>query len=121
MRRLSLIITAPLAVIVVVFALTNRQVTEINLWPFGQEIAAPLFALVLGCAFIGFVIGAAVMWVSDGRVRKKRRAAEFRITNLEQELHDARRREANAAKVVSPGGSSLPSTELAKGPQRPAA
>ena len=121
MRRLSLILTAPIAVIVVVFALTNRQLAEVNLWPFGLELATPLYRMVLLSMLIGFIIGAVVMWVSDGRVRKKKRAAEFRIANLEQELHDARRREARNAKVVSGGARGLPSTELARGPQRPAA
>ena len=121
MRRLSLILTVPLAVIVVIFALTNRQVTEVRLWPFGIELAAPLFLLVLLCALAGFLIGAAVMWFASGRSRRRHREARWRITDLERELQDARRREARFAKVAPQEASRLPSTQLAQGPQRPAA
>ncbi len=108
--------------IVVIFALTNRQVTEIRLWPFGIELAAPLFLLVLGCALVGFLIGAAIMWISNGRQRRRARDAQWRIIDLERDLQDARRRAAKAAKAVTPvGDSRIPSTELTQAPQRPAA
>ena len=118
MKRLSVIITAPIAVIVVVFALTNRQIAEVNLWPFGIELATPLYRMVLLSMLVGFLVGAVVMWISYGRQRKRRREAEWRITDLERDLQEARRREAKAAQQ---GTSRIPSTELTHGPQRPAA
>ena len=47
MRRLSWIISIPLMVIAVVFAVVNRQSTQVNLWPFDFELQAPLFLVVL--------------------------------------------------------------------------
>lgn len=122
MRRLSLILTAPLAVMVVIFALTNRQIAEVNLWPFGIELASPLYRLVLLTLLLGFLIGAVIMWISNGRQRRRAREAQWRITDLERDLQDARRRAAKAAKAVTPvGDSRVPSTELTQAPQRPAA
>ena len=122
MRRISLILTVPLAVIVVVFALTNRAATEIRLWPFGIELAPPLFFVVLGCALVGFFIGAMIMWLSNGRLRRRlgTPSGASPIWSAICRMADAARRKA--AKAVTPvGDSRIPSTELTQGPQRPAA
>ena len=122
MRRLSLILTIPFAIVIVIFAVTNQQSAAVNLWPFGIELTAPLYRMVLISFVIGFLVGAVVMWVSGGARRRRAWEAHMRITDLEQELQESRRREAKAAKTLAPARSSrIPSTELTQGPERPAA
>ena len=94
MRRLSWIITLPVALVVVVFALANRQAVEIKLWPFGLTLDLPIFIVVLLSALAGFFIGAMIMWFAAGKYRKRARRANYRITELEQDLRNLERRHA---------------------------
>ena len=71
MKHLSWIITVPVAVVVIIFAISNRQGVAIDLWPFEIRFELPLFLLALGCILVGYFIGAAAMWVSEGRVRRR--------------------------------------------------
>jgi uncharacterized integral membrane protein len=90
MRRLSLILTAPLAVAFVVFAVSNRQPVDLNLWPFFVVQGVPVFLLALGMLAIGLVAGALVMWMPLARWRLRARSHERRIIELEAALAENR-------------------------------
>lgn len=95
MKHFSWLVTVPLTVLVVVFAVANRSFVPLDLWPFAIEIQIPVFLLVLGSLLFGFLIGALVMWLSMGKLRRKSRAARGEITKLERqarELEQARDR-----------------------------
>jgi putative membrane protein len=109
-KHFSWIITIPITVIVVIFALANRQPVQLDLWPFEISFAMPLFLLVLGCLLVGFFVGATVMWVSDGRVRRRERENRSKVRALESEMQKLKTREA------SPERSQL---SAATNPQRP--
>ena len=57
MRFLSWIAGLILAAIVVVFALSNRQIVLIGLWPFVEGLAMPLYLAVLLPLLAGLVLG----------------------------------------------------------------
>lgn len=80
MNRLRWLITVPVAIIVVVFAVNNRGDASVNLWPFDLTITWPLFAFVFIGAGVGFVFGAALMWftVAPSRRRARERAGQIR-------------------------------------------
>ena len=86
-RFISWIIMLPAAVAVVLFAVNNRQLVDIDLWPLPFSASAPLFAIALGALVIGFLVGAVIAWLSGARGRRRARDAEFRASHSERELH----------------------------------
>jgi uncharacterized integral membrane protein len=76
MRKfLKALILVPLALIIVVFALANRQIVTITFDPFGDSTIAfsmPLFALAFVLVILGVIIGGVAAWL---RQHKWRRAA----------------------------------------------
>ena len=76
----------PLAALVVLFALSNRQVVEMRLWPFDVAWAAPLALAVLLPAAIAFLLGAAIVWLSDLPARRRGWSAQRRAMALQREI-----------------------------------
>ena len=77
MRRFKWLILAPVAVIVAVFAVVNRQKVAISFEPLPGAIELPLFAVVFAGAALGFVLGAIGAWWA-GRGRRRRARADRR-------------------------------------------
>jgi uncharacterized integral membrane protein len=90
MRRLTtLLVTAPLLLVLVVFAVENRQDVVLNLWPFGS-VATELFVLALGLLALGLLIGGLMIWVQLVRWRVRARSLERRAVELEAALAENR-------------------------------
>ena len=107
MKHFSWLLTVPLTVMVVVFAVANRAFVPLDLWPFAIEVQIPIFLLVLGSMLFGFLIGGLVMWLSLGKQRRQGRAAKGQIAKLErqtQELEQARGRAETRASAAAPAG-----------------
>ena len=86
MKHFSWILTLPLTIVVIVFAVANRNFVPLDLWPFEIAVQVPIFVLVLGSLFVGFLIGALAMWVSGGKQRRRARAARSRLAKLERDV-----------------------------------
>jgi len=86
MRRLSWIITIPFSIIVVVFAINNRGPVTVTLWPLPWIAELPLYLVVLGSLLVGFLVGAAIAWLSAGRRRHEARVAAERLRGMSAEL-----------------------------------
>ncbi|MCC9621382.1 LapA family protein [Thalassospira sp. MA62] len=80
MRFLYWIIAIPLAVLIAVFAVSNRAAVTLSLWPLPYELDLPLFMPIMGGLLIGLVIGLTYEWLVHG---KHRRAAR-RMNSLEK-------------------------------------
>jgi len=80
------LVTAPLLVICVVFAVANRDTITLNLWPLPYTIETRVFLLVLLPLAIGFLIGEAAAWISGRTWRRAARRHAHRIEELEREL-----------------------------------
>lgn len=106
MRLITLIVTAVLAIVAALFAVSNREIVELALWPLPLAIALPLYLMVFLPFLIGFVIGGVAAWFGAGASRSRARRAERRVTELERELQDARQR--LKASEDRPGRTNLP-------------
>ena len=53
----SRLLTIPLAVLIVVFSLSNRGTVNIGFWPFSKGVDLPLFVIVLVAVLIGLLWG----------------------------------------------------------------
>ena len=98
----AILILLPLAVIVVVFAIHNRDAVAIDLWPLTLQASPPLFVLVLGVFLAGFLIGGTVAWLSGGRSRGRARKEHHRLMDLERDV--AAKKQAEAAATTTSTG-----------------
>ena len=92
MRRiLRLVIWLPIAIVVISFAVANRQWTRLSLDPFSSTapfltIEMPLWALFIFGVFIGMLVGWVACWLAQGKHRKLSRERRSEISRLQSEL-----------------------------------
>lgn len=86
MNRLRWLITLPLAIVLVVFAVNNRSWVEVDLWPLGLVVAWPLFVYVFLGAGVGLLMGGLFAWISGGTARKLARERRARLRELEHTI-----------------------------------
>ena len=86
MKYLRWILTIPLAVIIVVFSVGNRQAVLVDPWPLGEPLPVPLYILVFGAAATGFLAGSILQWLSHTPSRLQARRRSGQISKLEAEL-----------------------------------
>ena len=79
-----------LSLVIIVFAVNNRQAVELDLWVYHTP-AIPLFAVALAGIFIGFIWGGLVAWVSAGKSRQRARDLYRRVETDEREKATLRR------------------------------
>ena len=89
MKLLSWLITLPLALVTVFLAIANRHRVSLNLDPFNQENPAlaldmPLIFVILASIFLGLIVGASAVWVSQGRHRKVARQGKSELAALRE-------------------------------------
>jgi len=93
-RILSWIVTAPIAIVVVSFVVSNLDKVTLHLWPLPFDMTIWIWALTLIELFVGFLLGAIVTWIGDRKRRRETRVLARRATELEQLLAAARRQAA---------------------------
>lgn len=86
MNRIAWIVTIPVAALVVLFALMNRQQVTLSLWPLPWDISAPVFLFTLGAVVFGFLFGAIVTFFSGGHTRQKLREARRALAESQDEV-----------------------------------
>ena len=90
-RILSWVVTAPLALLVILFAVSNLDKVTLHLWPLPFDMTIWIWALTLIELFVGFLLGAIVTWIADRRRRRETRLLNRRVAELEQQLAIAQR------------------------------
>jgi uncharacterized integral membrane protein len=88
-KLLSLVVTAVLLAVLVVFALANRQTVELSLWPF-TTVETRLFLVALGMLGLGLLVGALLMCAPLLHWRLRARSLERRTVELEAALAESR-------------------------------
>ena len=76
----------PLAILVVLFMLSNPQSIELRLWPFDVAWTASASIAVLAIAAVAFLLGALIAWAAAVPARRRGRAADRRVAVLEAEV-----------------------------------
>lgn len=80
-KVLKFVIILPIAVVIVAFAIANRQSVSISFDPFSDPqassavVTAPLFILLFLMLVAGTFLGGVAAWLSQGAVRRRGRAA----------------------------------------------
>ena len=79
-------IAALVAVLVVLFAVSNRTQVTMQVWPLSYHISIGLYAVILWAVFIGLIIGLIIAWVMGSSRRRELREIRRRVRDLEQSL-----------------------------------
>ena len=86
MKPIHWLVTLPTAIVLAVFAISNRETVALSFWPLPAELSAPLYQIILSLMLAGFLIGELVAFVNGRRWRREARLQRQRAEKLEQEL-----------------------------------
>jgi len=107
-KIIAAVILVPLAVIIIAFAVANRQIVTVSLDPFSAEhpaasLTLPLFALVIVLLVLGVLIGGIAAWLRQSKWRRTARRLEREIADLHIEIEALKRTAGvSSASVNSP-------------------
>ena len=96
-KFVTALILVPLAIVLITFAVANRQTVVVSLDPFDQAhpafaLALPLFALVLVLVIGGVVVGGIAAWLRQSKWRRAARLAQAQARELRAEVDRLKRR-----------------------------
>ncbi len=105
-KIIAAVILVPLAVVIIAFAVANRQIVTVSLDPFSAEhpaasLTLPLFALVIVLLVIGVLIGGIAAWLRQSKWRRTARRLEREIADLHVEIEELKR-SAGVSIVTAP-------------------
>jgi|SRR5579862_6975415 len=86
MRHVRWLLWALIALILLVFAITNRQTMTLDLWPLPLAFDWPVCVVVLMTLAFGFLVGEFVAWLNGHRWRREARRLKRRVEELERDL-----------------------------------
>lgn len=100
-KIINLLVLVPLAIILVVLCVANRQSVTLALNPFKTDDAlmsfsAPFFVFIFLSLILGVVLGSLVTWFSQGKYRKRARTEAKEAVRW----HDEANRQKAAADAV---------------------
>ncbi|MCW6507058.1 LapA family protein [Lichenifustis flavocetrariae] len=89
------IILVPIALLAILFAVANRQISTISLDPFNSEtpalaLSAPLFLVILLMVMLGVLIGGIAAWLAQAHVRSEARHAKADAERHRRDLQETR-------------------------------
>ena len=101
-KIVTAVIVVPLVVIIVAFAVANRQAVTISFDPLSATnpayvITLPLFLAVFVVLILGVIIGGIAAWLGQGGWRRTARRLDADVRALHDELETIRRRFGTAA------------------------
>ncbi|MBT9372133.1 LapA family protein [Rhizobium sp. CSW-27] len=103
-KIVSLVVLVPIAIVLIVLCVANRQTVTLALNPFQPDdavlsLSAPFFLFLFVAVLFGMLLGSVVTWIAQGKHRRLAR----------QEARAALKRQDAAAqpKPQAPAGSSL--------------
>ncbi len=90
------IVLVPLAIVIVVFAVANRQTVTVSFDPFSSAAPAyaahlPLFVLIFIILIVGVIVGGAAAWLGQSSWRRTARKLDADVQALHAELESIRR------------------------------
>ncbi len=94
MRTLNTVLAVVFALLVILFAVSNRTDVDITLWPFPFQATMGVYAVVLLAVLIGILCGMIATWLMQGANRRERKRLRGRVKDLEDSLriHDSSKR-----------------------------
>ncbi len=115
-KFLKTLVVVPLALILLAFAVANRQLVMVSFNPFDASDASlaltlPLFVIIIAAAVLGVISGGIAVWFGQRRWRRAARRHEAEAQAARQKLA-----EWNAHVPIAPAGRDLPPPSAPAGP-----
>ncbi|MCC6775068.1 MAG: DUF1049 domain-containing protein [Hyphomicrobiales bacterium] len=96
-KLVTILVLLPLAILLVTFAVANRQSVVVLFDPFNEAhpahtVTLPLYVLSLILLVVGIVVGGVAAWLRQGKWRRAARQAEGEVRALRAEIARLERR-----------------------------
>ena len=107
-RIVNVLVLLPVAIVLIVLSVANRQSVTLALNPFRPEdsmlsVTAPFFVYLFLATIFGLVLGALITWFTQGKYRKRARIEASAAVKWHGEAEKHRTRaEAIASQAVIP-------------------
>jgi uncharacterized integral membrane protein len=90
-KILTAVIVVPLAIVIVAFAVANRQVVTVSFDPFSSTAPAyaaslPLFVLLFVVLILGVIVGGVAAWIGQAKWRRGHRRLDDEVRQLRNEV-----------------------------------
>ena len=97
-------------ILLIAFALSNKQPVNIGLWPTDVLVELPLSVAMLLFGAMFFIVGALMTWGGRLAAGSRARRAEKQVKRLQMQIDDMRAQQeaAVAPKVRTPGTALVP-------------
>ncbi len=92
LRKLAFwLILVPLAIVILMFAVANREVVTVSFDPFSAtspaaSVSVPLFVLVFVLVILGVIIGGIAAWLRQSDYRRAARRRDADVMALRREI-----------------------------------
>lgn len=111
-RFLKALVLLPIAILIVLLAVANRQMVSLSLDPFSQaapefSLAMPLFAVIFAAVMVGVVIGGIAAWLAQGKHRRERRRYRREASTLRSETDRLKSGRGSTSVSIPPSHSAL--------------
>jgi uncharacterized integral membrane protein len=90
------------AVILIVFAVSNREAVRLGLWPLPFSVEAPLYLFLFLSLLAGGLLGAWAAWLAGRDNRRELRRRRRRLDALERELSATQSQLAESSRLPPP-------------------
>jgi uncharacterized integral membrane protein len=90
-KILAAVIVVPLAIVIVAFAVANRQMVTVSFDPFSSTAPAyaatvPLFVLIFILLILGVIVGGVASWIGQAKWRRGHRRLDDEVRQLRSEV-----------------------------------
>lgn len=84
-------VLVPLAIIILMFAVANREIVTVSFDPFNStspaaSLSVPLFVLIFILVILGVIIGGVASWLRQSGYRRAARRRDADVTALRREI-----------------------------------
>jgi uncharacterized integral membrane protein len=98
------IVGVPLLLLMVLFALSNREPVQLGLFPTDFTVEVPLSVAILAAMAIGFFLGGLRLWFTALHHRRAHRRAEEKVRLQEAKLQELNARSSSGPLLSPPRG-----------------
>jgi uncharacterized integral membrane protein len=99
-KIVTAIVVIPLLIVVVGFAVANRQAVTVSFDPFSSAdpayaVTLPLFVIIFVLLIVGVIIGGAAAWMRQSSWRRSARRLDAQVRDLHGEMDAMRTKSAS--------------------------
>jgi uncharacterized integral membrane protein len=85
------LVLVPLAIIILMFAVANREIVTVSFDPFNAtapaaSVSVPLFVLIFVLVILGVIVGGVAAWLRQSGYRRAARQRDAEVSALRREI-----------------------------------